>query len=61
MNGKRAKALNRIRRGMVRLEDVQRLKRTEGRHAPEAKTQPERRKPTNPPTALAMAVWGVKP
>lgn len=59
MNGKRAKALNRIRRGFVRLEDVARLRRTEVRPATEPKAEPVRRKAANPPTPIARAVWGV--
>ena len=60
MNGKRAKALNRIRAGVVRVEDVARLKRTEARPGPEPKALPEGKKRRgNPPTALARAVWGL--
>lgn len=56
MNGKRAKALNRIRRGIVRPQDLQRLRRTEKRT-----TEADRRDAHgNPPTQLAQLVWGMK-
>lgn len=37
MNGKRARALNRVRAGQATLEDIQRLRRTEIRPGPEPK------------------------
>lgn len=55
MNGKRAKALNRIRSGIVRLEDVARLKRTELKPTTEPKSDPVRKKPVNGLTPLALA------
>lgn len=55
MNGKRAKALNRIRAGVVRLEDVARLKRTEVHQGAEPKPLVERRKKANGLTPLALA------
>jgi hypothetical protein len=60
MNQKRAKALNRIRKGVVRIEDIARLRRTEAKPSTEPKPLPERKKASgNPPTALARAVWGL--
>lgn len=59
MNGKRAKALNRIRAGVVRIEDVARLKRTEVHQASEPKPLQERKKKANGLTPLARAVRSV--
>ena len=56
MNGKRARALNRIRAGQATLEDIQRLRRTEIRPDPEPKTQPERMKKRNGLTTVMRAV-----
>ena len=56
MNGKRAKALRRIRSGVIRGEDLLRLSRTEFRPETEPKPEPERKKkPRNglKPTARA--------
>lgn len=55
MNGKRAKALNRIRAGVVRIEDVERLQRTELRQETEPKPLPERPKKRNGLTFTARA------
>lgn len=44
MNGKRAKALRRIRSGVIRSEDLLRLSRTEFRPDTEPKPEPERSK-----------------
>lgn len=56
MNGKRARALNRVRAGQATLEDIQRLRRTEIRPGPEPKTQPERKKKRNGLTPVMLAV-----
>lgn len=55
MNGKRAKALNRVRKGIVRMEDLARLKRTEVHPTTEAKPLVERKKKGNGLTPLAAA------
>ncbi|NVO06565.1 MAG: hypothetical protein HXX19_11825 [Rhodoferax sp.] len=55
MNGKRAKALNRIRAGVVRLEDIARLKRTEVHQGAEPKPLQERRKKANGLTPQSAA------
>lgn len=59
MNGKRARALNRVRAGQPTVDDILRLQRTEIRPGPEPKTQPERKKKRNglkPTVAAARSV-----
>lgn len=56
MNGKRARALNRVRAGQATLEDIQRLRRTEIRPTPEPKTQLERKAKRNGLTTVMRAV-----
>lgn len=56
MNGKRARALNRVRAGQATLEDIQRLRRTEIRPGPEPKPQPERKQKRNGLTEVMRAV-----
>ena len=56
MNGKRARALNRIRAGEATLEDIQRLRRTEVRPGPEPKAQPDRKRKSNGLSPVTLAV-----
>jgi len=56
MNGKRARALNRFRKGEATFEDIQRLSRTEVRPGPEARPLPERKKKANSVTPVMKAV-----
>lgn len=55
MNGKRAKALRRVRAGVIRGEDLKRLSRTEFRPETEPKPQPVREKKRNGMHPLARA------
>jgi hypothetical protein len=58
VNGKRAKALNRVRAGKATLQDLARLRRTEPRASQDDIKNQQRA--SNPPTALTRAVWGMK-
>lgn len=60
MNGKRAKALRRIRAGVVRGEDLVRLSRTEFRPEDQPKPQPERKKKRNGMKPTARAARAVR-
>jgi hypothetical protein len=56
MNGKRARALNRVRAGVPTIDDIQRLQRTEVRPGPEPKTEAERKAKSNGLTTVMRAV-----